>query len=251
MPGLEAAALRLYKRIIHPYIRNNDGFCQGFGSADGKGFMGHRADLLDGAKRCLSELGYARTTARDLVKASGTNLASIGYHFGSKEALLNEAMVSAIEDWRAEFGQALAAIDSSPDRDPVDRFVATWSRIIESFRTHRQLWIATIEALAQAERSPEVRAFLGEALQAGRDGLPALFTTDATRSSQQAVGSLYQALMTGVGVQWLIDPERAPSARDLAAAIQAIALSMGPPGPATEKHRRRRPDGTLGRVRRR
>ena len=54
--------------------------------------MGHREALLDGARRCLLERGYARTTARDLVAASGTNLASIGYHFGSKEALLNGAM---------------------------------------------------------------------------------------------------------------------------------------------------------------
>lgn len=49
--------------------------------------MGHREDLLEGAKRCLLEKGYARTTARDIGAASGTNLASIGYHYGSKEAL--------------------------------------------------------------------------------------------------------------------------------------------------------------------
>ena len=30
-------------------------------------------------------------TARDIVAASGANLASIGYHFGSKEALLSAA----------------------------------------------------------------------------------------------------------------------------------------------------------------
>jgi AcrR family transcriptional regulator len=51
--------------------------------------MGHREALLAGARRCLLERGYARTTARDLVAASDTNLASIGYHFGSNEALLN------------------------------------------------------------------------------------------------------------------------------------------------------------------
>ena len=57
--------------------------------------MGHKDDLLDGAKRCLYEKGYARTTARDIVAASGTNLASIGYHYGSKENLLNAALMSA------------------------------------------------------------------------------------------------------------------------------------------------------------
>ena len=55
--------------------------------------MGHKEDLLAGAKKCLVELGYAKTTARDSVKASHTNLASIGYHFGSKDALLTQAMM--------------------------------------------------------------------------------------------------------------------------------------------------------------
>jgi AcrR family transcriptional regulator len=61
--------------------------------------MGHREDLLEGAKRCLLEKGYARTTARDIVAASGTNLASIGYHYGSKEALLNLAFLKVTEEW--------------------------------------------------------------------------------------------------------------------------------------------------------
>jgi hypothetical protein len=39
----------------------------------------------------------------------------------------------------------------------------------------------------------------------------------------RAVGSLHQALLSGVLVQWLIDPGRAPSAADLAVALRAIA----------------------------
>ncbi|WP_249044824.1 helix-turn-helix domain-containing protein [Crossiella equi] len=64
--------------------------------------MGHREDLLAGAKRCLFERGYARTTARDIVAASGTNLASIGYHFGSKEALMTQALIEALTESTAE-----------------------------------------------------------------------------------------------------------------------------------------------------
>ena len=64
--------------------------------------MSHRDKLLEGAVDCLRDKGYARTTARDLVAASGTNLASIGYHFGSKEALLNEAIAEGFRAWTAE-----------------------------------------------------------------------------------------------------------------------------------------------------
>jgi len=192
--------------------------------------MGHREDLLAGAKRCLYEKGYAHTTARDIVAASGTNLASIGYHFGSKEALLNAAMIEAIEEWGDELGRALAhapAVDSGAD--PLERFASTWTRVIESLETHRPLWIATVEALAQAERSAEVRTFLAGAIQQGRLGLAALFQgIDPASNEKQAgaVGSFYQALLTGVGVQWLVDPERAPSGRDLADALRMILGSV-------------------------
>ncbi|MGW4249734.1 helix-turn-helix domain-containing protein [Nocardia sp. NPDC004722] len=42
--------------------------------------MGTREDLLAAAKQCLATRGYARTTVRDIVAASGANLAAINYH---------------------------------------------------------------------------------------------------------------------------------------------------------------------------
>ncbi|WP_063760902.1 TetR/AcrR family transcriptional regulator [Streptomyces rimosus] len=65
--------------------------------------MGHREDLLDGAKRCLLDKGYARTTARDIVAASGANLASIGCHYGSKDVLMRQALVETVAEWGAGF----------------------------------------------------------------------------------------------------------------------------------------------------
>jgi AcrR family transcriptional regulator len=195
--------------------------------------MGHREDLLAGAKRCLYEKGYERTTARDIVAASGTNLASIGYHFGSKEALLNAAMIEAIEEWGDELQRALA-LDLDAGAAPLERFAAIWERIIESFDTHRQLWKATYEAMTVAEHSPEVRAFLSDALQQGRMGLAALFhdvDPEANERLAATVGSFYQALLSGVWVQWMVDPERSPSGRDLAEALRVITASMEPVEP--------------------
>src|SRR3979411_357983 len=103
--------------------------------------MSHREDLLAGAVRCLREKGYARTTARDIVAASGTNLASIGYHYGSKEALLNQALAQAVGGW-GEVLEAAMAVDPGPDATPIDRFEAIWNNIVELFETHRDLWAA-------------------------------------------------------------------------------------------------------------
>jgi AcrR family transcriptional regulator len=122
--------------------------------------MGHREDLLEGAKRCLYEKGYARTTARDIVAASGTNLASIGYHFGSKEALLNAALVEAI----TAMGTDLIKLSTDDMTGPAETDLARgWDKVIARFDEYRPLLIAQLEAWAQLERSPELRAELASA----------------------------------------------------------------------------------------
>ena len=116
--------------------------------------MGHREDLLEGAKRCLYEKGYARTTARDIVAASGTNLGSIGYHYGSTQALMNAAMLGAMQDW----GDAVAAALAAGGDTGEDRLTGFWRRVIGTIDTHRQLWLASIEAMLQGEHAPDLRA---------------------------------------------------------------------------------------------
>jgi hypothetical protein len=40
------------------------------------------------------------------------------------------------------------------------------------------------------------------------------------------LGSFYQALISGVLTQWLIDPTNAPTGRDMAEALRMIAASL-------------------------
>jgi AcrR family transcriptional regulator len=190
--------------------------------------MGHRADLLAGAKRCLYEKGYARTTARDIVAASGTNLGSIGYHYGSTAALMQAAMLSAIEDWGDVLGAALA---TDGDDEPDDPLVRYWHRVIGSMHSHRTLWLASVEAMLQSEHSPELKAQLAEGMEQGRSGLAAMLTgrPEETLDEQtvRTIGSVAMALMSGVLTQLLTDPERAPSAEQIAAGMRALSLAPG------------------------
>src|SRR3954467_2057695 len=108
--------------------------------------MGHRDDLLVAARHCLETKGYARTTARDLVAESGTNLASIGYHFGSKEALLNEAIGDAFEE---RTDQVVAMSLEGRESDPLEAVGASWVEMLNSFERYRPLLVAFVESLAQ------------------------------------------------------------------------------------------------------
>jgi AcrR family transcriptional regulator len=188
--------------------------------------MGHREELLEGAAQCLYEKGFGRTTARDVVAASGTNLASIGYHFGSKDALLTEALLAATTAWGEELDHALTATDTSAD--PQEHLEETWSRVVGLFSTQRRLWATHVEALAQAERLPELRSSLVEAQREVREGLALTFHTlpddpEAADRRAHVLGVVYQALLTGVMVQWLLDPDSAPSGADIAEGLRAIA----------------------------
>jgi AcrR family transcriptional regulator len=194
--------------------------------------MGHREDLLEGAKRCLYEKGYARTTARDIVAASGTNLASIGYHYGSKENLLNAALMSATED----FGEAVDAAmgDGPPDPDPYVRFEAVWTRVLAQYETYRPLWAATFESLSQVDHAEEVRAFFATVQGMAHAELSRLWfaTPDgqAVGEREIQVGRFLQALLIGLMGQMLIDPAQAPTAQDLSAALRTICSGVGPEG---------------------
>ncbi len=192
--------------------------------------MGNREDLLAGAKRCLYEKGYGRTTARDIAAAAGgVSLAAIGYHFGSKEKLLNAAMMQATVEWGEELERVLAT-ETDPDDTPMERFEAAWARVVESLAAHRPLWAAQFEIFAQIDRAPDIREFLADAQRQGRLGLASLLQNiDPAVDAEKArvVGGFYHALLSGVLVQWLTDPESAPSGRDLADALRIIVTDIG------------------------
>ncbi|PRY01769.1 TetR/AcrR family transcriptional regulator [Allonocardiopsis opalescens] len=198
--------------------------------------MGHREDLLAAAKKCLHELGYARITARDLVAASGTNLASIGYHFGSKEALLNVALIETVKDWADDLERSLSSeIDLSDANDPYQRFERSWERVLESMAGFDDSWAGTFEVLSQARHSPELLDHVADGYEEGRQGIAAWFQSGmkaADEGADRALGGFYLALLIGVMLQRGIDPERAPTAHDLAEALRILTREFHESGPA-------------------
>jgi AcrR family transcriptional regulator len=189
--------------------------------------VGNREALLAGAKRCIAEKGYAHTTARDIVAASRTNLASIGYHFGSKDALLDAAILDWFNDWDDDVE---AALRDQRDGSPADRLEAFLDVVLGNVRTERALAAASLQWVAQIEFSEQLRGRLAETYARARHDFAAMLLgvaeDEVDDDTARAVGSLGLALVNGVVLQALIDPDRAPSGRDVAAAVRAVALPM-------------------------
>jgi len=191
--------------------------------------MGNREALLAGAKRCLIEKGYARTTARDIAAASGVSLAAIGYHFGSKDALMNQAIYEFVGEWGEEVERALS-VEGAADAEPLKRFESILGRTIESFRgPARGMWAAQLELMGPMEHSEELRTFLAGVQRVAAMGLAELFLgIDPEQDPEVArtAGSVLHALFIGVIVKWFMDPKQALSAADLTEGLRIVTEHM-------------------------
>ena len=191
--------------------------------------MGNREALLAGAKRCLIEKGYARTTARDIAAASGVSLAAIGYHFGSKEALMNQAIYEFVGEWGEEVQRAVSA-EGALDAEPLKRFESIMGRTIESFSgPARGMWAAQLELMGPTGQNEELRTFLAGVQRVAAMGLAELFLGIDPEQDPEAArkaGSVLHALFIGVIVKWFMDPKQALSARELTEGLRIITEHM-------------------------
>jgi AcrR family transcriptional regulator len=186
-----------------------------------------REQLLEGAVECLKTKGYARTTARDIAAASGANLASIGYHFGSKEGLLNAAIIRLYEDWTEQMG---AAAFADPDAPPLAQMANSWVAMLDAFEEQRPLMVAFVEAIAQAERSDDLRRQMAIHLNESRERVADMVRSslgDAAGVDVGVVASFLIAVSDGLVIQWLLSPEDTPTGEELVASLgAALAASL-------------------------
>jgi AcrR family transcriptional regulator len=103
--------------------------------------------LVAATRRCIATKGLAATTSRDITSAAGANLASITYHFGSKEQLVATALLDALREWLAPTLDVLAG-----GGDPAARTMVAIQTLTETFEQHRDEAPVYLEALVQAPR---------------------------------------------------------------------------------------------------
>lgn len=185
-----------------------------------------RAALLEGAIECIQEKGYTRTTARDIVAAAGSHLPSINYYFGSKDALMDEALVESARRWLVLL-TGVAAETST--RDPWEWLRAVGAELLRASEENRPLLVAFLEARVQAERSEPLRERLAEEVEELRLALvrlaEPLLPPEALADPNVPDGfaTLLLALADGLMTMRLLDPERSPAWEDVIRAGQLTA----------------------------
>ncbi|HEV2780655.1 MAG TPA: TetR/AcrR family transcriptional regulator [Actinophytocola sp.] len=162
----------------------------------------NRSALIDGTLRCLERLPPERITARAIAEESGANLASITYHFGSKDNLVTEAVIEGLDRWLADITTALEGLTATT---PAARYREA-SAIIETTRPHHTgLARNFVGALAKAQHDPRIRALLAAGFHRTRPAIAELLGLGSDQPGVDAA-ALVLALFNGLLFQSLLDP---------------------------------------------
>lgn len=86
--------------------------------------MDTRERILDVAERLFAEQGLGQTSLRTITAAAGVNLASVHYHFGSKDALVHSIFERRLKPMNGERLHRLEALETQhAGRIPLERLI--------------------------------------------------------------------------------------------------------------------------------
>jgi AcrR family transcriptional regulator len=214
---------------------------------------GTRDRLMRATREAIRDVGMPATTAREIVGRASANLASIPYHFGTKDALVAEALIAEAHDLVSPVLTLLAS-----DRPAAERATDAVAMLNDLFEASRSQVPVYLAALAAAPHAPGVRSGLGVlwaelrarladdiARQVGESRLPEWV-------SPSAMAAVILSLVNGVIVASVIDPD-GPDHREVASQFLALLLGARVPaaggGPAAGPGHAARvsgPDGGAG-----
>jgi AcrR family transcriptional regulator len=184
--------------------------------------------LLRATRAAINDGGLESVTAREVAGRARANLASIGYHFGSKDALVAEALVAEVTELVAP---VLALLDVADDA--VDRASNAVAALQELFDTSLGRIPAYLAALSQASHDDEVRVRLSGLFEQVRRRLAENIEGQLAAGElpgwvePTAMASLIVAVVQGVVVSATLEPDRAQDdARALAGQLFGLLIAV-------------------------
>jgi AcrR family transcriptional regulator len=160
----------------------------------------NRQALVEGTLRCLERLPPERITARAIADEAGANLASIPYHFGSKDELVTEAAILGLDRWLEEIDAAMAEDDGH------SRLDLAADAMERTRRAHTGLARGFAAALVRGGHDPRLRARLVEGFSRTRPRLAELLSLGTDEAGEDAAG-LVHSMFVGLLLQELLDEE--------------------------------------------
>ena len=176
-------------------------------------------------REAVRELGLPAVTAREITGRASANLAAIPYYFGSKEALVSEALLAEARELLAPVWELLGA-----ERSAIERASAAVSMLNHVFDEAREQVPVYLSALAAAPHLASVGAGLEDLWEELRGRLAADIADQLAMGQlpawvePSAMAALILAVVNGVVVASAADPS-GPDHRAVAGQFLALLLS--------------------------
>ena len=189
---------------------------------------GHKEALRAAARTLLRRKGLHATTARDLVEESSTNLASIGYHFGGKDALMGAALTDLVQEWSA---RPIAAGRQARGAGPGQPLAAALRTMLDGLGERRPEILAVLEAVVASGRGDPIGAALPGAVRAALAAVAAGVRDSAPELTEQqaaAVAAVIVALHDGLALMTTTVPDAVPDPETVLAALAGLGTELRP-----------------------
>lgn len=154
--------------------------------------------ILDDAERLFATQGYRGTSLRAITRAAGVNLASVSYHFGSKEGLLEAVLYRRLEPVsaaRLRYLDRLEAEDSPPKlEDLIRAFVEPPILLLPAIGERGPLVLRLLGRI-HTEPEPLCHQFMKKYLQETVERFHAAFSRALPRLSAAEISFRIMALV--------------------------------------------------------
>ncbi|MDQ1106486.1 AcrR family transcriptional regulator [Nocardioides zeae] len=187
------------------------------------GRRGGRAVIIEGAVELFGKVGYHGASTRDIAAAADVTVASIYYHFKSKQQILQAIMVDILSEVIEETRSAVLAAGGDADRQ-LSALVRTW--VLFHIRRQREALIGASEIRSLDEeglativglRDQQETLFRAVIDRGVADGT---FGTAHPREAARAIINMSRSIVTWYHADGPVSPE------EMAATYADLALAM-------------------------
>jgi AcrR family transcriptional regulator len=181
-------------------------------------------EILEATQELLLAKGEAKTTLRAITERANANVAAVNYHFGSRDQLIRQAYLSALNEVTMSQGARIQALDAGSD---LEAFVNVWLGPLLNpdsvSKRERELW--TLLQKSSVENAPQLQELMPSMQEMEVSPLVALLAKKLPHLDHSEIVFRHNAILLGLGGLLRVDSESASNSPETRALVARWVLA--------------------------
>jgi AcrR family transcriptional regulator len=181
-------------------------------------------EILEATQELLLAKGEAKTTLRAITERANANVAAVNYHFGSRDQLIRQAYLSALNEVTMSQGARIQALDTGAD---LEAFVSVWLGPLLNpdsvSKRERELW--TLLQKSSVENAPQLQELMPSMQEMEVSPLVALLAKKLPHLDHSEIVFRHNAILLGLGGLLRVDSESASNSPEARALVSRWVLA--------------------------